>query len=102
MSNDTFKGLVDRRFEKCRETLIKKASEYSPDDDDRLHNFNLGAAYLGCAAEWYALNLLTKHLVSIRDMVASGYWDEETIDEKIGDAINYLLLLEAIMKEDLV
>ena len=102
MTNEMFKVMVDRRFEKCRETLIKKASEYAPDDDDRLHNFNIGAAYLDCSAERYALNLLTKHLVSIRDMVASGYWDEERIDEKIGDAMNYLLLLEAIMKEDLV
>ncbi|HSH25907.1 MAG TPA: hypothetical protein VLA13_10280 [Massilibacterium sp.] len=44
--------------------------------------------------------MATKHLVSVIDMVESNeVHDPEYIDEKIGDMINYLILLEGILKE---
>lgn len=48
--------------------------------------------------------MLVKHWVSIEDVViderlSSAPPDHAMIDEKIGDAINYLILLEAVLKE---
>ena len=41
--------------------------------------------------------MLTKHIVSIRDMVQSGEsYSHDIWDEKLGDAINYLAILKAI------
>jgi hypothetical protein len=44
--------------------------------------------------------MATKHLVSVMDMVESGdEYDPEYIYEKIGDMINYLILLEGLLKD---
>ena len=59
---------------------------------------------LGGSREKALIGMLAKHLVSVLDMVDSfGKEDLPTtsfIDEKIGDSINYLILLEAMLKED--
>ena len=43
---------------------------------------------------------MTKHLVSIKDIVADNKpVDATVVSEKIGDVINYLILLEAMLNE---
>jgi len=46
----------------------------------------------------------TKHLVSVIDMIFDfpAEPEESVINEKIGDSINYLILLEALLKENVV
>ncbi len=99
MTFKEFEKLLDLRIMKTREVLAAKNREYAS-DTDKLYNFKRAAAMLGCSDEEALLGMLAKHLVSIIDMVQNK---REAIyplwDEKIGDAINYLILLEAIVVE---
>ena len=98
MTNLEFNHLVEHRLGMCRKVLVKKASEYAPDDEERLHNFYAGAAILGDTPAEYCLNLMTKHLVCVMEMArAEGSFDQGYIDEKFGDLLNYVLLLEALV-----
>lgn len=95
-----FNKIVLERMDKCKNTLVRKAQEYAT-EEDRLHNFYIGANFLDDTPAKYALSLMTKHLVSVRDIVLSKERpSQEIIDEKIGDAINYFILLEAILQEE--
>jgi hypothetical protein len=94
-----FDKLLHRRLELTRGVLGMKAGEYAP-PTDRLHNFRT-AAILSHQTPAEALRgMLVKHWVSVMDIVARGpKCPDEVIDEKVGDAINYLVLLEAVLKE---
>ena len=99
MTNEAFEALLENRIQACRYILTTKAKEYAG-PTDRLWNFKRSAAILGCTPEEACIGFLTKHLTSIFDMVQSGEWHATPQwDEKIGDAINYLILLEALVKE---
>lgn len=103
MNAKCFDEIVERRIKRIRILLTKKRAEYAPDGQDRLHNFNRAAAMLRIPRSQALLGMLAKHLVSILDMVdAISRRDPgiAMIDEKIGDAINYLILLEAMLMED--
>ena len=44
--------------------------------------------------------MFMKHLVSVLDLIEGSLSPSEyMVNEKIGDAINYLILLEAVLKE---
>jgi len=95
-----FYSLLDRRLDKIQEVLASKAEEYSA-DFDRLYNFKAAAGMNGGTPGSALWGMLTKHLVNVRDL-AEGRLEAtpERVDEKIGDAINYLILLEAVLKEE--
>jgi len=84
----------------ARETLVKKAKEYSM-DGDRLWNFKPNYTFM----DWNPLqNLngyLIKHLASCMDIL-SGKIDptKEMIIEKFGDVYNYCILAVAIIEEN--
>lgn len=104
MTQDDFTTLLDARLEKIRATLVSKRAEYAA-PSDVLHNFKKGAAMLRCRPATVLVGYLTKHLVSIFDIVdeietgAIREGRERQIDEKVGDALVYLILLEAIIME---
>lgn len=99
MNGTDFNSLLDERLAKTKSVLASKATEYAT-DEDRLHNFKVAAAITGVTPAQALLGMWVKYVVSICDMVRSdmpygvGQWDE-----KIGDAVNYLVLLEAIIHE---
>jgi len=97
-----FEKVLTDRLIAIKAVLGKKAGEYAR-GDDRLHNFKRVAAVKGCTAADACIDGFCKHLVSILDMVDDlGKGTKNPValwDEKIGDAINYLILLEAIIKE---
>ena len=101
--NSLIKFFEDR-VQKCRDTLIVKAKEYAT--DDRLHNFMVSADFMGVSPEQACLSFMTKHLVSISDMCGDSTQGKshtlEIWDEKIGDALNYLFLLSALVCRDAV
>ena len=98
MNNETFNEIISITIERARNVLIAKQDEYAT--EDRLHNFRVAAQYMQCSEKEALLGFMTKHLVSISDMCKSGKeYDQDMWDEKIGDAINYLLLLRALASE---
>lgn len=102
MENEYFQKLVEARTVKIKNILGNKAKEYAQ-ANDRLHNFKVAAHILNTSPEQALFGMFAKHLVSIMDMLFlpnRKVLTEEFIDEKIGDAINYLILLEALFKED--
>jgi len=99
MKNQEFKQILDERISKITEILSRKAKEYSG-NEDRLYNFRKAAKINGTTLETALWGMASKHLVSVIDLIQGNLSPtEETVDEKIGDMINYLILLEAIFKE---
>jgi hypothetical protein len=102
MQPQQFKKMAVRRFSKCQETMVTKAEEYSR-GDDRLWNFKRAAALQGRTPAQALVGMWAKHLVSVMDMVESMAVgvvpDQAKVDEKIGDTINYCLLLEGLIEE---
>lgn len=97
MTHDMFNEILESRITQMRETLSIKAMEYSQ-EDERLHNFYEGAAILGNTPREYCLNLMTKHLACVFDIARSEKsYPPAFLDEKFGDAINYLVLLQALV-----
>ncbi len=43
---------------------------------------------------------MTKHIVSLKDIVTDGGAKPQVVSEKIGDVINYLILLEAMLNKN--
>lgn len=98
MTNETFNELIEAKISQYVGVLTKKQKEYGT--EDRLHNFRVAAAFQQCTMEQALFGFLTKHLISISDMVKSGKnYTDEIWDEKIGDAINYLFLLRAVIED---
>jgi hypothetical protein len=103
VTHDAFDAMLADRVAKARAVLGTKAGEYAQ-GGDRLHNFRRAAELLRCSPARACAGMMTKHLVSVLDMVADydagACPSPEKIDEKVGDAINYLILLEAIFREN--
>lgn len=98
MDNEKFNKCVSDQIKKCEDMLIKK-SDYGA-DTDRLHNFQAFSDLAGISVEQACGGYLGKHLVSIYDLIKNGSENLEVWDEKITDAINYLLILSAIIRRD--
>lgn len=103
MNNTEFEKIIEAQFDRCRETLLKKAEEYA-DDTDRLHNFKIAAKLQGVTPLTALGGMMAKHTVSVYDLI-QGHEDgleikKEMWDEKIGDSINYLLLMQGLLAEE--
>lgn len=100
MRHEEFQKIFEERVETCRLVLIEKASEYAT-SKDRLHNFKKAAALNGVSVAEALWGMQTKHLISLADMVQDDYvFAQDVWDEKIGDALNYLFLLDAVIKDE--
>lgn len=100
MEVEKFNNIVNTRLDSCKEILVTKAEQYAT-SKDRLHNFKDGACVNGCTTKQYALTLVTKHFIALRDKInRDEYVSEEFVSEKITDIINYMLLIEALIEEE--
>jgi hypothetical protein len=101
MKREDFTKRVEKRIDLIRQSLLTKHKEYAK-DDNVFRNFDEAAGGLslhGTSSEvlW---SYMTKHLVSIKDIVAENKpVDPTVVSEKIGDVINYLILLEAMLNQ---
>lgn len=102
MNGKEFDALLDRRLDRTRTVLGIKADEYAnPYDGDCLHNFRRQAEMQRTSMAKAAWALVSKQIISLQDMIESSLRYKRTQwDEKIGDIINYLILIEAIVQED--
>lgn len=108
MRSERFEQILERRKDLMTQTLSSKAKEYAS-DADRLQNFLDAQALLypeitegdHGARSRVALAFMAKHVVSVFQMVRSGKgFTREQWDEKIGDMVNYSVLLEATLEDD--
>lgn len=100
MITSEFEKVTNEQFRRCYDVLFEKAKQYNIGTEDRLHAFKVAASFQGITSKQALLGMLTKHLVSISDMVKSDkQYSIETWDEKLTDSINYLLLLKALEVE---
>ncbi len=101
MKAEEFNKLLELRIQHIRETLVEKAKEYAT--DDRLHNFKEAAGTFELSPSQVCWDYMMKHLISIKDLAYGRKVAFPTVvREKIGDAINYLILMEAIFLEYIV
>jgi len=102
MNSKDFEKVIEKRVSKCYELLGVKAKEYAT--SDRLHNFKVAAVLSGESPIKALGGMMKKHTVSVYDLIEAVNRGEdiplEMWDEKIGDHINYLLLLWAAIVED--
>lgn len=100
MKTEQFNQVIEKQLKRCTDILIVKAREYAT--DDRLHNFRVAAELENCTPRQALAGMMAKHTVSIYDMCNSGLkYPIELWNEKITDHINYLLLLRAIIEEEI-
>lgn len=103
MKTEQFDKCVERRLNLSKLTLIEKAKEYAK-NENRMHNFDKAARITGKCREEALFGFFLKHLVSVMDIIDNINTDntipsQTLTDEKIGDCINYLLLLEASIQD---
>ena len=99
MKTERFNQIVEEQLERIRKVLIKKADEYNL-EEDRLGFFKRSAAFAQETPEQALYGFLLKHLQSITDMVQSGKeYSKELWQEKITDAMNYLVLLLGLLED---
>jgi hypothetical protein len=80
--------------------LGSKGNEYAT--EDRLHNFKVAAELQSETPQESLGGMMAKHTVSIYDMIRSPQtFTRAQWDEKITDHINYLILLRAIVEEEI-
>lgn len=96
-----FNDVVINRINSIQRILATKAEEYAS-NKSRFHNFEVAGRKAGTTPEKALLGMMMKHVVAVDDLVD---WIEECphkltneiINEKIGDNINYLILLEGML-----
>jgi hypothetical protein len=102
MSHEMFEAIVEARVEKIKHTLLAKGKEYGV-GGDRLHNFRKGQLMAGKPITMAQLlkGFKLKHDISLDDMIEGDVEvTEYLINEKIGDELCYLLLMEAVMRSE--
>lgn len=121
MKNYEFDKVINKELDYCKLLLGAKGAEYTPPDpedmecveeddgqfvlgfasDDRLRHFKKAAILMGCTPKQALLGMLSKHTISVADMITSGNnYPVEKWCEKITDSINYHLLLMALVVEE--
>lgn len=99
MNDNDFMKIVERRIDLIRSVLASKSAEYSV-PQDKLHAFRMASAITGGGLPRSCVGMMVKHLVSILDFVNHDRVPtQEQAEEKIGDLINYLIILEAIFSD---
>jgi hypothetical protein len=101
METKRFNAIVEERINKIRATLQAKANEYAR--GDRLSNFKKAACLLNSTPEKALAGMVAKHIIAlldfIRDLDGDLLQDYTRWDEKIGDIIAYMILLDALIQE---
>tara|TARA_R110000822_G_scaffold127454_1_gene262948 strand:+ start:10226 stop:10585 length:360 start_codon:yes stop_codon:yes gene_type:complete len=98
MKKEFFKRVLSETLEQTKKTLGIKAMEYVR-DDNAMHNFDFGARITGQIREKVIYGFALKHHISISDIrndIEEGKLPSiDLVNEKFGDAINYLILEKA-------
>lgn len=103
MTQSEINEIFDRTISECRAVLCGKADEYVG-KGDRLSNFKHAAHLQNLSLPAALAGMMSKHTVSVYDMIYryqnGEKFSEEKWMEKVGDHINYLILLQAVLAEE--
>ena len=102
MDNHDFEEHIKETVNRSLNTLFAKSEAYNDPDGDRLRNFKVAAELQHTTPIKALAGMMAKHTVSVYDLIDKsdeGWIDWKTWYEKIGDSINYLLLLSAVIHE---
>lgn len=98
MITEDFNKVLQERIYKIQKILAAKSEEYVR-NDNKMHNFDKGSDLTGKSREDVLLGFALKHWISVNDilddMSKGKLPTRELVDEKLGDWINYMCLLEA-------
>lgn len=102
MTADAFDRILHRRTGLIASVLASKPKEYAT--ADRMHNFKVAASLLNVTPMKALVGMWVKHIVSVLDLVEAhaitgNVPTKTTVDEKVGDSVNYLILLEGLFEE---
>jgi len=101
ITNEYFEVLLDDFLIKVKKTLSNKSKEYSY-NKDKLHNFRIASNLNQESLKKSLWGMATKHLVSIMDIVNDRIKpDKNILSEKCLDMVNYIILLYAIVFEEI-
>jgi hypothetical protein len=103
MNQETFNFHLSARLRLIEATLGSKGVEYS-NTTDRLKNFRTGAMEQRTIPEDYLAGLVTKQKISVWDYIEELVVGKDIRSlylwqEKLGDIINYMILLECLIIE---
>ena len=104
MHQNEFEGVFAETMQSIKQLLVVKGGEYAG-PEDRLANFKRGAQLTGATQLQVAFIYASKHYDAIATYVrdeASGETRprSESIEGRLDDLINYMILMKAIVKED--
>lgn len=101
-TESAYEKSIKEMISHCESVLIEKHREYATEDD--FHNFNVAAELQNITPLQALVGMMDKHVVSVHDYVnehAEGRKaTKEQWKEKIGDNINYLLILWAMVNHE--
>lgn len=96
----TFDQMVKRRVKLIREIFATKHVEYTPNGNP-FENFDKAAVFNNTTPAKALWGMATKHFISVKQICESDKkHSHDFIDEKIGDSINYLILLNGMLDRD--
>lgn len=102
MTIKEFDKIISERCDFIVNIFILKAKEYRRNNNP-FHNFEMGAQLTNTNPLRVLDGFLLKHLISYRDMLndieKGNIPNEEYVNEKFGDIINYFILQEAQIKK---
>lgn len=102
MKRDKFIDVVQEQLIYCFNLISEKGLEYDADEADRLASFKVAGQLEGETQKQALAGMMAKHTVSIYDMCQSDVaYPKEKWVEKITDHINYLLILRAMVEEEI-
>jgi len=99
MKHQTREKLIATILKEAKSLRIRKGNDYSGKVDVN-SNFKRLAQKLNVSPEFILWVYLTKHLDSIETFVRNGKVESEAIEGRIIDAVNYLLILNSLIKEN--
>lgn len=97
MKTQDFNDLVDEQFNICKAILETKGKEYAPDEGDRLSAFKTASSVLHCTPIQALGGQMSKHTISLFEMIENNCTDKDLWLEKLTDQINYLFLLKGLL-----
>ena len=102
MQSNVFRQVVTDQIQRSLDMLKDKNDAYNP-DEDKLRTFKTAGALQNEKPREALAGMMAKHTASVYDLChAEQVADLDVWNEKITDHINYLLLLRAVVEEEIV